>query len=231
MTDWQRRRTTDLRTEHRVAAVSYTTAMTTPAIDVERVSPADVSTSIAVATRAFWDDPMFNYFTPDLLVQHKNLVGFFAAGILDCVKHGEVSVAKIGPTLAGVAAWLRPGVFPATGGTRALRQGLRVAPTIVRSPQRRTAYKMMNEMTARHPHEEHWYLMILGTDPLHQGRGVGRALLEPMLARADEVGVATFLETQKESNVAYYGRYGFEVVDKFSVDASPPLWQMQREPR
>jgi hypothetical protein len=52
-----------------------------------------------------------------------------------------------------------------------------------------------------------------------------------MLARADDVGVATYLETQKESNLAYYRRFGFEVVDKFSVDSSPPLWRMQREPR
>ena len=121
-------------------------------------------------------------------------------------------------------------MFPATGGTRALRQGLRVAPSILRGRQRRTAYKMLNEMTARHPHEDHWYLSMLATDPRYQGRGIGKALVEPMLACADEVGVATYLETQKELNLAYYQRFGFEVVDKFSVDASPPLWQMQREP-
>jgi GNAT superfamily N-acetyltransferase len=205
--------------------------MTRPTIEVERLSPDEVNTSIAVATRAFWNDPMFNFFTPDLLAQHKNLVGFFAAGIHDCAKHGEVWVAKSDATLAGVAAWLPPGVFPATGGKRALRQGLRVAPTIVRSPRRRTAYRMMNEMTARHPHDEHWYLMVLGTDPLHQGRGVGTALIKPVLERADETGVATFLETQKESNLAYYQRFGFEISDTFSVDDSPPLWQMQRDPR
>ncbi len=188
-----------------------------------------MDTSIAVAARAFWDDPMFNFFTPDLLVQHKNLVGFFAAVIHDCVKHGEVWVAKLGPTIAGVAGWLPPGVFPATGGARALRQGLHIAPTLVPSPRRQTAYKMLNEMTARHPHDEHWYLAILGTDPLYQRRGVGKALLEPKLARADEAGMATYLKTQTESNLAYYQRFGFEVVDEFTVDDSPPLWQMQRE--
>ena len=87
---------------------------------------------------------------------------------------------------------------------------------------------MLNEMTARHPHEEHWYLTILGTDPLHQGRGVGTALIEPMMERADDVGVPIYLETQKHSNLAYYGRFGFEVVDTFSVNDSPPIWQMQR---
>lgn len=101
----------------------------------------------------------------------------------------------------------------------------------MRGRHRRTAYKLMNEMTARHPHDEHWYLMILGTDALFQGRGVGRALMEPVLARADELGVPAYLETQKEANLAYYQRFGFDVVEKFSVDDSPALWRMQRAPR
>jgi ribosomal protein S18 acetylase RimI-like enzyme len=89
----------------------------------------------------------------------------------------------------------------------------------------------LNELTARHPREEHWYLAVLATDPLFQGRGVGKALVQPMAARADEVGVATYLETQKEASLAYYQRFGFEVVDEFKVNASPPIWMMQREPR
>ncbi len=204
--------------------------MSPPAIRIERVSPDDLNTSIAVAARAFWDDPLFNFFQGDLLTQHRG-IGFFAAGIHDCFEHGEVWVAKSGATVTGVAAWLPPGVFPATGGRRALHQARRVGPDLVRTPKRRTAYKMLNEMTARHPHHEHWYLTILGTDPLHQGRGVGTALIEPILVRADEVWVPTYLETQKESNLAYYGRFGFEVVDTFSIDDSPPIWQVQRDPR
>ena len=98
--------------------------MSTADIRVERVVPADLNASIAVAARAFWDDPLFNFFQADLLVQHRG-IGFFAAGIHDCFQHGEVWVAKSGATLTGVAAWLPPGVFPATGGSRALRQGLR----------------------------------------------------------------------------------------------------------
>ena len=69
------------------------------------------------------------------------------------------------------------------------------------------------------------------TDPLFQGRGVGKSLVGPMLERADGVGVPTYLETQKESNLAYYQRFGFNVIDEFSVDECPPVWTMQREPR
>jgi GNAT superfamily N-acetyltransferase len=204
--------------------------MARPEVRIEPLDPGEVNTSVAVAARAFWDDPLFNFFQPDLLAQHRG-AGFFAAAIHDCAAHGEVWIARVGDSLGGVAAWLPPGVLPATSGRRALRQGRHVAPDLVRSPKRRTAYRLLNEMTARHPHIEHWYLALLATDPLHQGRGIGRALLEPNLARADEVGVPTYLETQKESNLPYYERFGFTTLGTFSVDDSPPVWQMQREPR
>jgi GNAT superfamily N-acetyltransferase len=214
-----------------VGATAYSASMSPPEINIERIDASELNTAVAVATRAFWDDPMFGFFTPDLLAQHKQLAGFFAGGVHDCFDHGEVWVAKSAQSIAGVAAWLPPGVLPATSGLRAVRQGRRAAPSVMRGHHRRIAYKMMNEMTARHPHDDHWYLAILCTDPLFRGRGVGTALLEPILTRADEAGVPTYLETQKESNLAYYGRFGFDVVDTFSIDISPPLWLMQREPR
>jgi len=211
--------------------VPYGARMGTADIEVGQVDTKELDTPIAVATRAFWDDPMFNYFTPNLLAQHKNLPRFFGATLRDCGSHGEVWQAKVGPAVAGVAAWLPPGVFPPANGTRALRQGLQVVPSVMRANKRRTLFKLLNELTARHPHEEHWYLAVLATDPLFQGRGVGKSLVGPMLERADSVGVPTYLETQKESNLAYYQRFGFSVVDEFSVDECPPAWTMQREPR
>lgn len=205
--------------------------MGTADVDVGQVDTTELDTPIAVATRAFWDDPMFNYFRPNLLAQHQDLPRLFGATLRDCGRHGEVWRATIGPAVAGVAAWLPPGVLPPANGTRALRQGLRVLPSVIRANQRRTLIKLLNEMTARHPHEEHWYLAVLATDPLFRGRGVGSSLVEPVLERADDVGVPTYLETQNESNLAYYRRFGFDVVDQFSVDGCPPVWTMQREPR
>ena len=53
--------------------------------------------------------------------------------------------------------------------------------------------------------EPHYYLAILGADPLFQrsGRGQRRAR-SPMLERCDTEGVPAYLETQKEENLAYY---------------------------
>lgn len=200
-------------------------------IEVAPGRPDQVDVAIAVATRAFWDDPMFNYFQPDLLRQHRTLPGFFGAALHDCAAHGELWVATIDGSVAGVAAWLPPGVPQATTGRRALQQTRRILPTMIRSPKRRAGQAMTSEMAKRHPHEDHWYLQVLATDPMFQGRGVGRALLEPVLARADETGHPVYLETQKESNLPYYQRFAFEVTDEFTVLDSPRLWCMLRTPR
>lgn len=40
-----------------------------------------------------------------------------------------------------------------------------------------------------------------------------------------------YLETQRESNISYYRRFGFELMREISLHDSPPLWLMWREAR
>ncbi len=201
--------------------------MTAP-VEVREHHTTELPALIAVASRAFWDDPLFNFFAPDLLVQHRWMSGFFAAGIHDCARHGSVWTASIGDTVVGVAAWLPPGVHVATSGIRALRQMRHALPTIARSPERVRAVKLMNEMPRRHLTDPHWYLELLAADPKFQGRGVGRALLQPILQRCDLEGYPAYLETQKEDNLAYYARLGFAVTDVIDLGKTPRVWTMTR---
>jgi hypothetical protein len=57
------------------------------------------------------------------------------------------------------------------------------------------------------------------------------ALIEPTLARCDTEGVPSYLETQKESNLPYYHRFGYEVAEVLNINGCPPLWTMIRQPR
>ena len=75
------------------------------------------------------------------------------------------------------------------------------------------------KMEHMHPEERHWYLMVLGTDPNHQRQGFGRKLVQPMLDRADDEGVLSYLESSKESNVPYYRGFGFEVTRTHDLPA------------
>ena len=51
-----------------------------------------------------------------------------------------------------------------------------------------------------------------------------------MLEVADREGVDCYLETQKPENLAYYRRFGYEVVEELQpVAGGPPLWTMRRQ--
>jgi GNAT superfamily N-acetyltransferase len=80
--------------------------------------------------------------------------------------------------------------------------------------------------------DEHWYLCLLATDPIAWRRGVGTGLLEPSLERNDGDGLPCYLETQKEDNLAFYRRFGFEETDRLTpAPGGPPLFTMTRPAR
>lgn len=72
---------------------------------------------------------------------------------------------------------------------------------------------------------------MLGTDPPAQGRGIGSAVLRGVLDQCDEDGVGAFLESSKESNIAYYSRHGFRVTEEVRLIRGPSMWRMWRDPR
>ncbi len=81
----------------------------------------------------------------------------------------------------------------------------------------RRAADLGNYLAARREElmpEPHLYLVALGVDPKEQGRSLGRALLRPVLERADGDMTLRYLETFLERTASFYSRLGFEVVAK-----------------
>jgi ribosomal protein S18 acetylase RimI-like enzyme len=102
---------------------------------------------------------------------------------------------------------------------------------------RRTVRRLMEtadriqKAHARHAPGPHYYLEVIGVHPDHQGKGLGSRLMAPMLARADSERLPCYLETQTESNVAFYQKRGFEVVEVMDLpDGGPRGWLMLRPP-
>lgn len=82
----------------------------------------------------------------------------------------------------------------------------------------------------RHPAAPpHWYLATLGTDPDAQGRGLGAAVLAPVLEECDRDGVGAYLESSKERNLDYYARFGFRVTRELRLPRGPRVWLMWRD--
>ena len=64
----------------------------------------------------------------------------------------------------------------------------------------------------------------------HRGRGIGAALLAPVLDLCDEEGLPAYLESSKDSNVPYYRRFAFDVTTPFTLKGGPTLHFMWRDP-
>ena len=80
--------------------------------------------------------------------------------------------------------------------------------------------------------DPHWYLSAIGVDPTKQGVGLGSRLVRSGMERADRGNVAIYLETETESNLAFYHHLGFEVVDEVTASGLDlPIWLMVRSGR
>jgi GNAT superfamily N-acetyltransferase len=119
---------------------------------------------------------------------------------------------------------------------RMLRTGMFAMPFKVGLSAFKRTMGVLNTLEKLHKQAvppEHWYLAVLGVEPARQGQGVGGALMQPVLAQADAQHWPCYLETQKERNVPFYRRHGFEVVVELEpqADGRPRLWTMRREER
>ena len=69
--------------------------------------------------------------------------------------------------------------------------------------------------------EDFIYFISIGVDPAKRGSGAFRRLLEPFLAYADEHGLDCYLDCYTDRLEQLYGHFGFETVERRSVDAFP----------
>src|SRR5665811_139833 len=143
-----------------------------------------------------------------------------------------VTVRTAQGRIVGVSAWMPPGGYPQPVGTQ-----LAAIPGTVRALYRRPralldGNKYLVAVTHAHPKEAHWYLYLLVADPEMQRRGVGAMMVKDRLGQIDVEGVGSYLETQKQDNLAYYRRYGYELMKLLTpVVGGPPIYTLWRPPR
>jgi GNAT superfamily N-acetyltransferase len=194
------------------------------------VRPADRDDHEAAAEAlalAFVDDPAWRHLLPDDATRGERLLGFFTAEIAHHVpEYREVWIAEDG---SGAAVWAHPGRWEVP-----LLHTLRQGPLMRKIFGRRLplATWTLLRIERQHPRApDHWYLQYIGVEPRRQGRGVGGALLAPVLELCDRHRAPAHLEASSDRNRALYERNGFGLTTTFHIPAGgPPLRKMWREP-
>lgn len=183
----------------------------------------------AVLAASHTDYPAFVCIYPDDRKRAKALLPFFVAAVKDGIRSGLVYGAARGDEILGIAVWLPPGAFPWSSMRKLRATGAFLRVWAADPGNFATFTRLGANSELHHPPGRHWSLEALGIRPEAQRQGLGTRLVTPILERADSEGVECYLETSNPANVAYYQRFGFEVLrDVPLVPDGPPHISMRR---
>jgi ribosomal protein S18 acetylase RimI-like enzyme len=194
---------------------------------VRKATVADVDRLADVLARAFDEDPPMRWFIPDADQRVRRARLLFDVMLRRL--HLARDVCFTTDEIRGGALWVPPGVRGLT-----LGQQVRLLPSMMRVFGRgmSRAQRGLAVMDSKHPRKPHYYLDTLGVAPEWQGRGLGSALMQPMLHRCDDERMPAYLNAGSWRSRDLYLRHGFRVMEEFNLpEGGPPLWRMWRDPQ
>jgi GNAT superfamily N-acetyltransferase len=198
---------------------------------IVRLTESQIPAAGATLAHAFHDDPLMVYTIPDPAERVRLLPDVYARMIRFGFLAGEVYVTA--GELEGVALWMPPNAKWSREHIEA--SGMHQTPTVIGDE----AYQRYRDVVGREWQARErdmtgacWYLFLLGVEPSSQRRGLGGALMRPVLERANSGQLACYLETENERNVAFYLKQGFDlIVNGEEAGASGVrFWTFRRNP-
>jgi ribosomal protein S18 acetylase RimI-like enzyme len=188
---------------------------------VRSASKAEEGAVLHVIMLAFAADPVSRWAIPNpeqYVAVMPTFVRAFGGNGFD---HGTVDIINGG---GGAALWLPPEVEPDTETLVELIQQ-NAPPEVIPD-----LMGVLEEMSGYHPPGPHWYLPVIGVDPIRHGTGFGSALMRHALARADATGLPAYLESSNPRNLSLYERFGFRQLGTIQIGSSPEVVPMLRDP-
>ena len=192
---------------------------------VRLATAADAGQAAQTLARAFYDDPVFSFFLQNDSTRLKKLESVMRILFKLGEPHRSCFVTD---NYESVTLWRPPNEWdvPFTA-------------YIINGPALLSAFGggifrvlgTMDMMEKHHPHEPHWYLQTIGTDPKLQGKGYGGVIMRHTLATADAAHMPCYLESSKDTNIPIYQSFGFELTGEMQVPGGPKIWPMWRKPR
>jgi ribosomal protein S18 acetylase RimI-like enzyme len=198
-------------------------SLSSDALVIPKATVAQRSHVAAVLSSAFNDDPIFSWMIPDRIRRAKLLQPFFELFADAFIPHDATFVTE-----SSVAMWAPVGVAVPSDA-----EAEQFVTTLLEmcGPDAARGEAVMGTIESHHPDDPAAHLQFVGVAAGSQGRGLGSAVMAPMLAACDRDGTPAFLVSTSEGSRRLYERHGFGVMEVLRVDDCPPLWNMWREPR
>jgi len=207
--------------------------MTASTVEIRTLCGREVRAVVDPLTRAFWNYPESVHLLPQENRRRRVLPRYLLSDAIDAARFDTLLGAVIGGAVVGAAAWLPPRAYPIPA-KRQAQQVLSFLPVLPWAIG--AASEGRRGQTANRAHHRglppHYYLRAIGVDPAHQGRGIGVALLAPVLRRANDEGVGCFLTTATLENARWYEGQGFVTRAIYKPTPTwPQTWAMWRAPK
>jgi ribosomal protein S18 acetylase RimI-like enzyme len=198
---------------------------------VRLLSTSDLDGAVCVQSRAFQNDPLWQYLIPNPAKRAVMLPKFFRV-FLKASIHCSQAYGVSNP-VEGVATWCSPrqrrfefSGFFLVGLPRLVFGGFFV-------PFLR-ALKVLSQterLQRRIASDSHYYLNTLAVSPESQGRGLASKLVKPFLEKAAEEAVAVYVETMAFRNVGLYEHLGFQLVGYCRMSAGLSIYAFYLPPK
>jgi len=194
---------------------------------IRKATDDDVEQLAEVSARAFERDPLTEWLVEDpsntLQVERQMFLAEWRIS-------KQYDLIFTDSDRQGVAVWKPPGASVTIGNR--IRQVWSLVGSIKLSRRTLAKIRLFVDVEKAHPKEPHYYLSLLAVTPDMQGKGLGSALMQPILELCDREGIHAYLETETESNVGFYSRKGFTVRQEIiTSDGKSKVWTMWREPK
>ncbi len=196
---------------------------------VSNIERSSYSESAKVLAMAFMNDPVvcaIRRVAPDVRVKQLNHA--FSSMLPVCGRKGWLLQIKKDSKIAGVAGIYPPGAYPLS-----MTAQLEIITKTILGNGFHGLGRWLTWLKAiekNHPKvRTHYYLECIGVTPNLHGKGLGSAILQHIVNRANSEKVGIYLETGNSRNLPFYEMFGFHVEAQQKI-IGVPTWFMWRPP-
>jgi len=188
--------------------------------------------SIEVLYNAIQDDPNKVYYFPDKIEREKNTKWIIRKMMTTLKPLDNIYAIIENSKILGVACWVPPS--KKVSFFVLIKSGLLMLPF-------KFGFKVFKKVVSSFSISEsnihkfvkadnYWQLFYLGIARGHQGRGLGTALMKPIITKAKEDNHTIILENFTVENTKFYESNGFSVVTQTELEKDILLRLMVRSP-